>query len=122
LGEEGQKTFCQNHIASFQIEYPKFVHTHSLASFPAFLFSQWPSGFLFQVVGQVVRQWTANLLSLCDQCLQGGISLFLEWLLASEFGPVEDKAAEFRRRVGEARQRLMGSEHRVRQQMWPKLF
>lgn len=73
-----------------QIEYPKFVHTHSL------------------VVGQVVRQWTANLVFLCDRCLHRALSLFLEWLLAAELGPAEDKSAEFKRRVGEVRQRLLG--------------
>lgn len=78
------------HFRPVQIEYPKFVHTHSL------------------VVGQVVRQWTANLVFLCDRCLHRALSLFLEWLLAAELGPAEDKSAEFKRRVGEVRQRLLG--------------
>ena len=76
---------------NWQIEYPKFVHTHNL------------------LIGQIVRQWTANLLSICDECLQRGIGLFLEWILAAELGPAEDKLAEFRRRIGEARQRLLGT-------------
>ena len=90
----------RSHICMFpslpKMEYPKFVHTHNL------------------LVGQVVRQWTASMLSLCEECLQQGLGLFLEWMLAAEFGPAEDKGAEFGRRVAEARQRLLGMGPAVR--------
>ncbi|KAL3089520.1 hypothetical protein niasHS_006904 [Heterodera schachtii] len=70
------------------MEYPKFVHTHEL------------------LIGQLIRQWTSNVLSLCDQCLQNGFGLYLEWLVGSEQLGVETNA-EFDRRLGEARDRLM---------------
>jgi hypothetical protein len=34
----------------------------------------------------------------------------MEWILATELGPAEDKMAEYRRRLADARQRLMGNE------------
>ncbi|KAL3115909.1 hypothetical protein niasHT_007209 [Heterodera trifolii] len=71
------------------MEYPKFVHTHEL------------------LIGQLIRQWTSNVLSLCDQCLQNGFGLYLEWLVGSEQLGVETNA-EFDRRLGEVRDRLMG--------------
>uniref|UniRef100_A0A915NYF3 Uncharacterized protein n=1 Tax=Meloidogyne floridensis TaxID=298350 RepID=A0A915NYF3_9BILA len=70
------------------MEYPKFVYTHNL------------------LVGQIVQQWTTNLLSICNQCTQKGISLFLEWILASELS--ENENEEFGRRVDETRRRLFG--------------
>ena len=58
------------------------------------------------MVGQIVQQWTTNLLSICNQCTQKGISLFLEWILASELS--ENENVEFGRRVDETRRRLFG--------------
>ncbi|KAF7632796.1 hypothetical protein Mgra_00007785, partial [Meloidogyne graminicola] len=70
------------------MEYPKFVHTHSL------------------LVGQIVQQWTTNLLSICDNCIQKGLSMFLELILSSELS--EDGIDEYSRRVAEIRRKLLG--------------
>ncbi|KAI3409944.1 hypothetical protein GPALN_006314 [Globodera pallida] len=90
MGNDAMGALGLAHIRDSWMEYPKFVHTHEL------------------LIGQLIRQWTSNVLSLCDQCIQQGLGLYLEWMVGSEQLGTEPKA-EFGRRFGEARQRLMAA-------------
>uniref|UniRef100_A0A914H9W8 Uncharacterized protein n=1 Tax=Globodera rostochiensis TaxID=31243 RepID=A0A914H9W8_GLORO len=90
MGNDAMGALGLAHIRDSWMEYPKFVHTHEL------------------LIGQLIRQWTSNVLSLCDQCIQQGLGLYLEWMVGSEQLGTEPKT-EFGRRFGEARQRLMAA-------------